>query len=100
MQKKPGNISSTFSQIDSLKFSTFNYFGMGAVLTSVADSFWIKYSSCWLSFSAYYLNNILPHYGNIIFLVAQLFEGVGILLGWLILAKLSGILAKSKIILN
>lgn len=42
MTKKQTNISQTFSQIDSLKFSTFNYFGMGAVLTSVAESFWIK----------------------------------------------------------
>lgn len=40
------------------------------------------------SFSAYYLNNILPSYGNLIFLLAQIFEGVGILLGWLILVKL------------
>lgn len=43
MLKKPGNISTSLSPIDSLKFSTFNYFGMGAVLASVAESFWIKY---------------------------------------------------------
>jgi len=45
------------------------------------------------SFSAYYLNNILPSHGNLIFLLAQIFEGIGILLGWLILAKFGDKLA-------
>lgn len=28
---------------DSLKFSTFNYFGLGAILPAVSEAFWIKY---------------------------------------------------------